>query len=97
MTRVPAWVRPMPMWWRRPVDAQGDGAGFVDAVVADAVVGVGVGRWPGLALGRACVGGGRGGAVWQGAVRAVVVVLVDEGVEEGLELGDGGRLVGLGA
>ena len=28
-----------------PVDAQGDGAGLVDAVGADAVVGVGAGSW----------------------------------------------------
>jgi hypothetical protein len=35
--------------------------------------------------------------VLEGAVRAAVVVLVVEGVEEGLEFGDGGRLVGLGA
>jgi hypothetical protein len=35
--------------------------------------------------------------VFEGAVRAAVVVFVAEGVEEGLELGDGGRLVGLGA
>ena len=27
----------------------------------------------------------------------MVVVVVDEGVEQGLQLGDGGRLVGLGA
>ena len=30
----------------------------------------------------------------QGPVRAVVVVLVDEGVEQGLQFGDGGRLAG---
>jgi hypothetical protein len=41
MTWVRAWVRPMPMWWAAVV-ADGDGAGVVDAVVADAVVGVGV-------------------------------------------------------
>ena len=33
----------------------------------------------------------------QRAVRAVVVVAGDEDVEEGLQLGDGGGLVGLGA
>ena len=30
-------------------------------------------------------------------MRPALVVLVDEGVEQGLELGDGGGLVGLGA
>ena len=53
MTWVPVWVRPMPMWWSWPCDAQGDGAGLVDAVVADPVVGVGVAAvGPGRALGR---------------------------------------------
>ena len=33
----------------------------------------------------------------EGSVRAAVVVLLAERLEEGLELGDGGRLVGLGA
>ena len=33
----------------------------------------------------------------EGAVGSLVVVDVDEGVEECLELGDGGGLVGLGA
>ena len=36
------------------------------------------------------VGGGWGGVVGQRAVWAVVVVLVDEGVELGLQFGDGG-------
>ena len=31
----------------------------------------------------------------EGAVRATLVVLLAETVEEGLEVGDGGRLVGL--
>ena len=72
-------------------DAQGDVAGCVDAVVADPVVGVGAavaGRgwlWAGV------VGGRGGGPVRQGPVRAVVVVVVDEGVEQGLQLGDRGR------
>jgi hypothetical protein len=35
--------------------------------------------------------------VWQGAVGSAVVVLVDEGLEQGLELGEGGGLDGLGA
>ena len=52
MTRVPVWVRPMPMEYSAVV-APGDLAGLVDLVVADAVVGVVV-RWPvvGVALGR---------------------------------------------
>jgi hypothetical protein len=33
----------------------------------------------------------------QGAVWTVLVVLIDEDVDEGLELGDGGGLVGLSA
>jgi len=76
------------------VVAQGDDAGVVDAVAADPVVAVGPGAGRrGLRSGR--VGDGRGAAV-QGAVRPAVVVLVPEGVELGLELGDGGRLVRLG-
>ena len=52
MTGVRAWVRPMPMWWSRPLSRRVTVAGRVDAVVADAVVGVG--RVPvGVALGRA--------------------------------------------
>jgi hypothetical protein len=66
------------------VDPQGDGAGVVDLVVADAVVGVGgpVGGWCGF---RACCVGGRGGGVvGQGPVGAPAVVLVLEPVEQGL-------------
>ncbi len=47
-------------------------------------------------LGPGGVGGGRGGPVGQRSVRALVVVGRDEGVDEGLQLGEGGRLVGLG-
>ena len=73
-------------------------AGFVDAVVADPVVGVGVAGFAGDGLGHGCVAGGGGGPVRQGAVRAAVVVLVDEGVEEGLQLGDAWLgWIGLGA
>ena len=72
------------------VVAQGDGAGFVDAVVADPVVGVGVSARAGQGFGHGVVEGGGGGPVRQGAVWSVVVVLVDEGVEQGLQLGDGG-------
>ena len=74
---------------------QGDHAGVVDAVVADPVVGVGS-RSAGAGFGAGGVGGGGGGAVRQGPVRAVVVVGGDEAVEQGLELGDGGRLDRLG-
>src|SRR3954447_22389106 len=76
------------------VDAQGDGAGVVDLVVADAVVGVGgpVGGWGGF---RTCCVDGRGGGVMgQGPVGAPVVVLVLEPVEQGLQLADRGGLVG---
>ena len=79
MTQVPAWVRPMPMWCSRPLMAQGDGAGLVDAVVADPVVGVGVAVGPGSGFGHRVVERGGGGPVGQGAVRSAVVVLVDEG------------------
>jgi hypothetical protein len=80
------------------VVAQGDLAGLVDAVVADPVVGVVVvvaGARGGLGPSR--VDRGRGRSVWQGAVGPVVVVLLDECVEDGLEVVDGGRLLGLGA
>ena len=43
------------------------------------------------------VAGRRGGAVGQAAVRSAGVVVGDEGVEQGLQLGDGGGLVGLGS
>ena len=56
-----------------------------------------VGSLPWGGFGACCVCGRRGRSVLEGAVRAAVVVLVVEGVEEGLEFGDGGRLVGLGA
>jgi hypothetical protein len=69
------------------VDAQGDAAGVVDAVVADAVVGVHPGCGGG-GFGSGLVGGGRGGSVLEGAVRAVVVVAVSVGVEKCLEGGE---------
>ena len=46
-------------------DAQGDAAGFVDLVVADSVVAVGVAVAAGGRLGPAGVDGRRGGSVWQ--------------------------------
>jgi len=72
--------------------AEGDLAGGVDAVGADAVVGVG-GAITGGGLGPGVVGGGGGGLVRQGPVRAVVVVAAGEGVQESLE---GGEVSGLG-
>ncbi len=95
-TRVPAWGRPMPMWWRRPLVAEGDEPGGVDAVGADAVVGVG-GAVAGAGFRAGGVGGGRGHAAGEGAVRALVVVDAGEGVQQGLEVGEGGGLDGLGA
>ncbi len=65
MTQVPSWVRPMPMWCSLAVVAQGDGAGFVDAVVADPVVGVGVAGRSGQGLGHRVVERCRGGPVRQ--------------------------------
>nr|WP_285691100.1 hypothetical protein [Actinoplanes sp. NBRC 103695] len=44
-------------------DAQGDGAGFVDRVVADPVVGVAGAVGAGNGFGAGLVGGGRGGPV----------------------------------
>ena len=71
--------------------------GLVDDVVADAVVGVGaaVGGWGGFGAG--VVDGGRGRLVGQGPVRAVVVVVLGERIEQGLQLCHGPRLGGLGA
>jgi hypothetical protein len=75
---------------------QGDTAAVVDAVAPDAVVGVGVVAGGGLGLGEGAVDGRGGGPVRQGSVRPVVVVVVGEGVEQGLQLCDGAGLVGLG-
>jgi len=78
--------------------AQGDLAGFVDAVLADAVVGVvDAAAVVGVRFGSAGVEGGWGGPVWQGPVRTPLVVLDGEGVQQGLELDDGGGLGRLGA
>jgi hypothetical protein len=76
--------------------AEGDGADGPDPVCADAVVGVGG------AVTRDCpgpggVGSGGGRPLWQGAVRAAVVVLAGERVELGLELGEVRGLGWLGA
>src|SRR4051812_10451101 len=63
-------------------DAQGDGAGFADRVVADPVVGVAGAVGAGGGFRSGLVGGGRGGSVGQGSVGPGVVVLGGEGVQE---------------
>jgi len=60
--------------------AEGDGAGVVDDVFADAVVGVGV-AVAGDGFGPGGVGDGGWRAVGQGPVRAAGVVELGEGVE----------------
>jgi hypothetical protein len=76
--------------------AEGDEPGGVDAVGADAVVGV-AGPIAGEGLGAGGVGGRGGRAAGERAVRAPGVVETGEAVEQGLEAGEGGRLSGLGA
>jgi hypothetical protein len=66
--------------------AEGDGAGGVDDVGAEAVVGV-----VGGGVGAGDVDGGGGGPLGQGPMGALVVVVGGEGVELGLE---GGEVVG---
>ena len=75
------------------VVSEGDGAGFVDVVVAGAPVGSGaVLGWSGF--GEAVVGGGGCFAV-EAAVGSSVIIFVGEVVEEPLELVDGaGRGLG---
>jgi hypothetical protein len=82
MTWVPVWVRPMPMWRSWPWTRQGHGSGFVDAVVADAVVGLGVAGGSGDGFGHRAEEGCGGGSVREGAVRSVLVVGGDEPVEQ---------------
>ena len=65
-------------------DADGDAAGLVDPVVADPVVGVGVAAAGGEGFGQGRVDGARGGPVWQGAVRASLVVVLGEASEQGV-------------
>jgi hypothetical protein len=79
-----------------PAGAQGDVPGLADAVAADAVVRV-AGPVAGGSFGPGGVGGGRSGAVRQGPVRPLVVVDGGKSIQEGLQLGDGGGLAGLGA
>jgi len=71
------------------VVAQGDAAGLVDLVVAQPVVAALVAAGRG-GLGSGLVGLG-GGAAGEGSVRSGGVVVLSPGVEQGLELGDGGR------
>jgi hypothetical protein len=73
---------------KAPADAQGEAAGVIDAVAADPVVSVQA--FAGGGFGAGCVGGGRGGATGHRAVRAVVVVFDNEGIDLGLQLGEVG-------
>ena len=66
-------------------------------VVADAGVDVVVAAGGRERFGEGVVGGRGSGAVGQGPVRPLVVVGRGELVEQGLQVGDGGGLVGLGA
>jgi hypothetical protein len=75
--------------------AEGELAVGVDAVGADAVVARRAGS-AGGGFGPGGVGGGGCLAVWQAAVRPLVVVVGGEGVQGSLELGEGGGLAGLG-
>lgn len=74
--------------------AEGDLAGGVDAVGSDPVVAVG-GAVAGAGFGSGGVGGRRGRPGGQGPVWAVLVVECDERVEQPLQLGEAGGLVGL--
>jgi hypothetical protein len=76
--------------------AEGDLALVVDDVAADSVVVVEDAAGGGSGLGQGVVDGGGSGAVWQRAVRALLVVEAGEEVELGLELVQGGGLSGLG-
>ena len=76
------------------VESQADSPG-VDAVGADTGLAVGVVA-AGAGFGSADLGNGGRGVVWERTVGSVVVVVIDEPVELGLELGDC-RICGLGA
>jgi len=76
--------------------SEGDLALGVDDIVADTVVLVEVAAGGGSSLGQGVVDGGRGGAVGQRAVRALLVVEAGEEIEVRLELVEGGGLAGLG-
>ena len=75
---------------------EGDLPGGADPVGADAVVGAG-GAVAGRGFGPGGVGGSRGRAAREGAVRAAGVVDGSERAGQGLQLGQGGGLAGLGA
>ena len=77
--------------------AEGDLAFVVDDVAADAVVVVELAAGDRGSFGQGVIDSGRGGAVGQRAMRALLVVEAGEEVEEGLELVQGGGLSGLGA
>ena len=73
------------------VDPEGEFAVRVDAVGAHAVVAVAAGIGVGCGFRPGVVGGGRGCLIAPGAVWSAVVVVVDEAVEQGLQVGDGDR------
>lgn len=78
-------------------DAQGDAAGLVDAVVPDPRVTVCVSSTSGRGGFRQRQVAGCGGCVVrQGAVRAAVVVFLDELIQQRLQVLDGGWLMLLG-
>ena len=77
------------------VDAQGDAPAFVDDVVANAVVSV-VAAVTGRRFGSPVIGDGGGTPLRQRAVRPFVVVVGNEALEQCLQFGDRGRLIGLG-
>ncbi len=79
------------------VDAERHGAGFVDAVVTDPVVGVGVPAVARQCFGHRVIERRRGRTMWQRSVGSAVVVVVDELIEQRLELVDGGGLDRLSA
>jgi hypothetical protein len=80
-----------------PAVAQGDLAGFVDAVVAEPLVCLAVAVLGRAGFGAGLLGGGGGGVPGQGSVWSAMVVLVDECLDQRLELADVGGLGGLGA
>ena len=79
-----------------PVVPQGHHACFVDPIGAHSVVDLGGGEGAGSRFGPSRVGGVRGRPVQQRAVGPVLVVVLAEGIEQGLQLGDGLGLLGLG-
>jgi hypothetical protein len=85
-TWVRAWVPPEADLVEPAAVAEGDFAGGVDDVAADPVMG-GDGGAGGGGLGSGGVGDAGGSA--EGAVWAVVVVVLGEGVQLGLQLGQG--------